>query len=397
MQRVLLLIPSMASVGGAERVVHSLSQLLVPPDHEVYQASFDAADAPRHFESSTPIHRLGPVPRLPLPLRPIAYAMAAWRLRRLKRTLGIDVTISNLWGADLISALSGGKDRKVALCHINIVGNASNRLMMKLRPLVGAVYRRFDRVIAVNASLAVELQALYRLGEGQCGYIDNFVDRPAVSSVLPVDEVMRFVWCGRFSPEKNVTGLLHAWAAIAADRMGVQLVLLGDGPQLIEMQALASALGLRMGADLYDRQAQVIFAGRVSEPHSFMLGARALLLSSYAEGLPMVVLEALALGVPVLAADCQAGGVRTALLGQGACEPDRTSVERAPAGLLLPVPRNDSPGSLVLWAEALRCACDEPVMQQKWQQGALVRASLFSSTTARRKWQQVLAFEELKI
>jgi hypothetical protein len=58
--------------------------------------------------------------------------------------------LRNLWGADLISVLSGGNDRKIALCHINVVGNPTNRLMVSFRPLVAAIYRKFDRVVAVR-------------------------------------------------------------------------------------------------------------------------------------------------------------------------------------------------------------------------------------------------------
>lgn len=395
MQRVLLIIPSMAGVGGTERVVDSLSKLLgTGPERSVFQATFDAPTVSRHFDSETPFHPLGPIPRLPLPLRPAAYAIAAWRLNRLKKRLGIDVTISNLWGADLISALSGGRDRKIALCHINIVGNASNRLMVRLRPLVAAVYQRFDRVIAVSETLSKELKTLYLLPSQRIGHIDNFVDRPDAVASFPADGVQRFVWCGRFSPEKNVEGLLCAWAGFATGRQGVQLVLLGDGPLRGSLQQQATALGLRLGVTADDTGAQLVFAGKVSNPASCMLGARALLLSSHAEGLPMVVLEALSLGVPVLASDCQAGGVRTALQGYGDCNPDRENAEFTPAGALLPVPLATMPATLTVWSEALTRASQDAGQCAQWQLGALERATHFCSAAARSRWLQAINFQD---
>lgn len=390
MKKILLLIPSMAGVGGCERMVHSLSMLLADADLPVFQATFDAPNLQRHFSAAVPFFALGPISRLPLPLRPFAYAQAAWRLNRLKKRLGIDVTISNLWGADLISALSGGRDRKIALCHTNLVGNVSNRLMVRLRPLVAAVYQRFDRVIAVSETLAQELKTLYRLPAERMGHIDNFVDRPEAVSSLPADGVQRFVWCGRFSPEKNVEGLLCAWAGFAAGRQGVQLVLLGDGPLRAALQQQAAALGLRLAVTLEDVSAQLVFAGKVSNPASYMLDARALLLSSHAEGLPMVVLEALSLGVPVLASDCQAGGVRTALQGHGVCDPGRNSAEYTPAGALLPVPMAAAPATLAVWNEVLASACYDRVQWAAWQLGAFGRATYFSSTAARGHWLQAI-------
>lgn len=396
MKKILLLIPSMAGVGGTERMVHSLSMLLADTDQQVYQATFDVPAVQRHFECDAAFFTLGPIPRLPLPLRPLAYAQAAWRLNRLKKRLDIDITISNLWGADLISVLSGGRDRKIALCHINVVGNASNRLMVKLRPLVAAVYQRFDRVVAVSETLAQELRALYRLPAQRVGHINNFVDRPEVAvSSLPADGVQRFVWCGRLSLEKNVGGLLCAWADFATGRLGVQLVLLGDGPLRGALLQQAETLGLRVAVDIEDSTAQLVFAGKVLNPASYMLGSRALLLSSHAEGLPMVVLEALSLGVPVLAADCQAGGVRTALLGRGVCDPERASAEFTPAGALLPVPLAAMRATLVTWREALTRISQDSAQRAEWQRGALKRAAHFSSAVARGHWLKAINFQDL--
>lgn len=392
-KKILLLIPSMTGVGGTERVVHSLSKLLTQAGAEVHQASFDPPGVQRHFEGTTPLHALGPLPRVPLPLRPVFYWLAASRLARLKRRIGVDVTISNLWSADLINALSGGADRKVALCHTNVVGNPANLLMLQLRPLVAAVYHRFQEVIAVNEGLASELTSLYGLEYRPVTHIDNFAEVSRSASAFPRDGVTRFVWCGRFVLEKNVQGLLHAWSSYAFSRSDAQLVLVGDGPLREELQTVAASLGLSWTNDLAARKAKVVWVGKVDDPIAYMVGARALLLTSHAEGLPMVILEALALGVPVLAADCHAGGVRTAMVGSGSCDPRRTEAERSLAGALLPVPAAGDPATLALWRAALEETCDETRWQQ-WRSGALQRATIFDSATAMSRWSHVLGLQQ---
>jgi glycosyltransferase involved in cell wall biosynthesis len=390
MTRILLLLPSMVETGGAERMVSSLSQLLASAGLEVHEASFDRPGARRRFESAAAFHPLGPIPRLPLSFRALEYFIAARRLRALKRQLGIVVTISNLWRADLISALSGGDDRKIALCHINIIGNASNRQMLRFRLFVAFIYRRFDRVLGVNALLADEIAALYALPVGRVGFIENFVARPEIVSALPQDGVVRFVWCGRMQPEKNVAGLLAAWKEFAADLRGVQLLLAGDGPLRGELEALAKSLGVRSGS-IEDPSAQIVFLGFASEPARYMAGARALLLSSLHEGLPMVILEALALGTPVLASDCPAGGVRAALVGGGVCDPDRAAVDHAPCGALLPAPRANRPQSLEPWRQALEAALNDAALHERWGRCALERAKRFSPETARERWLEEIA------
>src|SRR5262249_11098068 len=130
--------------------------------------------------------------------------------------------------------------------------------------------------------------------------------------------------------------------------------------------------------------------GMVAKPADYMAGARALALSSVAEGLPMVVLEALSLGLPVLAADCPAGGVRAALVGGGVIDPARTETEPTSSGALLPVPRVDSKRSLVLWRMALAEAMHDDTRWEGWRNGALARAEHFSPTRARERWLEIL-------
>lgn len=380
----------MSSTGGTERMVHSLSGLLTDSKRVVFQATFDAPGTPRHFDSAVPCYQLGPIPRLPLPLRPIAYALAAWRLHRLKKHLGVEITISNLWGADLISILSRLRDRKIALCHINVVGNPTNRLLLRLRPLVAAVYRRFDRVIAVSAPLAGEIASLYRLPAERIDHIDNFADRPIAMSCLPIDGIQRFVWCGRLVAEKNVEGLLHIWARFAHEHASVQLIMLGDGPLRQDLWELAARLGLQRATDINATDAQLVFVGAVSNPASYMLGARALLLTSHAEGLPLVVLESMSLGLPILASDCHAGGVRTAVQGHGQCNPHRMHAEMAIAGALLPVPHPSLPESLAPWEACLESVTVDEAQWTAWHEGGLERSKLFGRHAARETWLGIL-------
>jgi glycosyltransferase involved in cell wall biosynthesis len=264
--------------------------------------------------------------------------------------------------------------------------------MLRLRPLVAATYHRFQRVIAVNEALASELTSLYRLKHRPVTHINNFSEVSESSSVLPADGVARFVWCGRFAHEKNVEGLLHAWSSYAVAASGVQLVLVGDGPLREELRALALSLGLGWTSDVTARQAKLVWVGKVEEPAAYISGARALLLTSHSEGLPMVILEALALGVPVLAADCPAGGVRTAMVGSGTCDPCRSVAERSPAGALLPVPVAGAPSTLALW----RSAIEEMLQDASWKErrsGALQRATFFDPPTAMREWSRVLGLQ----
>jgi glycosyltransferase involved in cell wall biosynthesis len=381
-KRILLLVPSMRLAGGCERVVHNLSGVLAGQGHQVAIASFDDAVADWHFRGSGERFALGATPRLPLALRWIEYGSQIAKLRRLKRHFQPDLTISNLWRADLTSALAGGSDCKVGIAHINVVGNPTNRLMIQLRGLVAGIYRRFDRVVAVSQTLADELGELYRLEPGKSVAINNFAPVPLARPCLPQDGVGRAVWCGRLVSEKNLAGLLEVWRRLCGERESVQLVVLGDGPLRAELEARAVELGLRLGSDPVDTGAHIVFMGNVSAPADYQVSGRVFILSSLAEGMPMVLLEALALGVPVLAADCPAGGVRSVLCSETAATTD--------CGALLPIPLPGDGSSQEAWLPWLRRAMADDAQLAEWRGAALVRAERFSPARAAEDWQALI-------
>jgi glycosyltransferase involved in cell wall biosynthesis len=116
---------------------------------------------------------------------------------------------------------------------------------------------------------------------------------------LPVREprggkAKSLICVGRLSPEKGQAGLLKAFAEVSAHHEDVELRLVGNGPEREELEKLAS--DLKLG----DR---VTFAGRLTETDTLSEIARSdiFILPSFMEGLPIVLMEAMALGVPVIA------------------------------------------------------------------------------------------------
>lgn len=105
----------------------------------------------------------------------------------------------------------------------------------------------------------------------------------------------RIICVGRLSPEKGQPGLLEAFARLKGEGLAAELVLVGDGPEQSALVARTAALGLGACVD---------FRGRLPETETLAAIADAdlLVLPSFMEGLPVVLMEAMALGVPVIAA-----------------------------------------------------------------------------------------------
>jgi len=102
---------------------------------------------------------------------------------------------------------------------------------------------------------------------------------------------------GRLTAQKDFPTLLRAFARLVPER-DLRLMILGEGPDRAALEAEIEALGLG------DR---VALLGFQANPFSYMARARLFVLSSAWEGLPGVLIQAMACGTPVVSTDCPSG------------------------------------------------------------------------------------------
>ena len=104
---------------------------------------------------------------------------------------------------------------------------------------------------------------------------------------------------GRLEPQKNQELLIEAFSKIADDFPSVNLKIYGQGSKLIDLKKLSLDLGLK---------GRVIFMGTRDNIQEEIKDAKLFVLSSDYEGLPNALMEAMALGIPVVSTDCPCGG-----------------------------------------------------------------------------------------
>lgn len=102
---------------------------------------------------------------------------------------------------------------------------------------------------------------------------------------------------GRLQVQKDFATLLRAFALVRK-RKTARLVILGEGSERANLEKLAVKLGIK--SDLY-------LAGFVDNPFKYMANASQVVLSSKYEGLPGVLIQAMAVGCPVVSTDCPGG------------------------------------------------------------------------------------------
>jgi glycosyltransferase involved in cell wall biosynthesis len=161
----------------------------------------------------------------------------------------------------------------------------------KLHALMDTYAKNVDRFVVPSRFFKDKLTS-WGIASEQLHYLPNFVD---VSRYQPCAAPGRgFLYFGRLAPEKGVATLIRA-----AHAAGVPLRIAGTGPEAENLQHLAHQLG-----------ASVDFVGYATGDtlHELVRQARAVVLpSEWYENAPMSILEAYALGVPVIGADI--GGI----------------------------------------------------------------------------------------
>ncbi|MFN2563344.1 MAG: CDP-glycerol glycerophosphotransferase family protein [Jatrophihabitans sp.] len=116
--------------------------------------------------------------------------------------------------------------------------------------------------------------------------------RATLHEILPNGSGVRtFVTAGRLSTEKNHARLIRAFDVVHQEEPSARLVILGHGPLLERLSGLIEELGLASAVTL---------AGHQPNPYVVLANSDCFVLSSDYEGQPMVLLEALILGLPVI-------------------------------------------------------------------------------------------------
>lgn len=158
----------------------------------------------------------------------------------------------------------------------------------------------FDRLVGLSEPMYREICRTTGARQEHVSVIANpVINRRRLIRLAKVKRPPESVWktrylsAGRLVPQKNYPMLLRAFARAA--RPHDTLTIAGEGPERETLEQLASRLGIAE---------QVRFPGHLASIDSLLEQADAFVLSSDYEGLPGVIVEALAAGLPILSTDC---------------------------------------------------------------------------------------------
>jgi len=168
------------------------------------------------------------------------------------------------------------------------------------------LYPLADAVVAVSQGVATDLEMLTGLPSDRIHTIYNPVILPDLQerAQAPLDhpwfksgEPPVILGVGRLEPQKDFPTLIRAFAQVRKIRPA-RLVILGWGPDRPQLEALVEEL--KLGDDVW-------MPGFVNNPFAYMARASVFVLSSAWEGMSNVLVEAMAVGTPVVSTNCQSG------------------------------------------------------------------------------------------
>lgn len=290
--RVLEIVPSL-DVGGAERMAALVATGLQGLGHEVALASlYDATSSWIEGElraAGVPLHFLGK--RAGLDLRVIP------RLAKLVRAWRPDVVHTHLHTLKYAWPASRATRRPPRLVH-TLHNVALHEIEASGRALQRVAFRAGVRPVAIGDAVAASVREVYGLepaatipnGIPVAAFAPPHGARDRVRAALGVPADARVaISVGRLNPQKNHALLLDAFANV--DR-AAWLLVAGDGDLRGELERRAGELGLTN---------HVRFLGNRRDVPALYAAADAMVLASSWEGNPLVVMEAMAAGLPVAA------------------------------------------------------------------------------------------------
>lgn len=312
---------------GAEAVILNLSRTLNENSHASFLGVFSNTSNP-NLQLHEAAIREGIESHL-IPCNGQIDRTVVASIRELTKKTGADIVHAHGYKADVYTyfALHRTKTPFVSTCHNWL----KDGLLVSCYGVVDRfVLRSYPAVIAVSDEVKAKLLKA-GVQKNRVHQIKNGIDlRPFVKATPSLRMDLRSAkapavgWIGRLSHEKGADIFLRAAAVVVAACPGTRFIVIGDGPDLAMLKALAKKL---------DIEENVSFVGRRGDMPGVYASLDVMVSSSRQEGLPMAILEGMASGLPLVAT--AVGDVPTVVLdGQTGMTVPSENVELLAAGIV---------------------------------------------------------------
>lgn len=282
-------------IGGAEKVLSYLAPAFVACGAEVTVLTSRLDDSPpEETREGAKILRLATSP-----LRFIGTFLYMRNLRRWLETHPIDVAYVSMMKHDAYVAVKVGQRLNFpVVLRPEGAGDTGDIAWQNWGRGGKSIARRAKQAnafVAISAAVHNELLAacydatkIIDLPNGVPIPAEPWTERPNWQSQP------RACFVGRLAPEKNLATLIEAWPLVLNSFPTAKLTLIGDGPERAALEAQTTALNLSN---------HITFTGKSPDPTTILRESDLFILPSREEGMSIALLEAMALGMPLVASE----------------------------------------------------------------------------------------------
>jgi len=291
-ERIVLLANNIDEIGGAQRVVHALASGFAERGHDVTVIGIEPRD-PR-LDLSQAHYRVERLLEAAYEKEEGPELQAQQAAARLKLQSILDsgprgiIITAQVWAMEHVAQCAIDGWRTIGQYHSSF---QAARFGPNLQRVLDA-YRGSDLFLALTAAdAALFTKAGLNNASAMPNPLASWPEHRAHADSRTI------TYLGRFSAEKAPMTLMHAWRILNEEGLlpDWDLQFVGSGPHEGQLREAAAVLP------------RVQVRDQVADPYSVLTETGILAVPSLVEGLPLVMMEALACGVPVVASDCSAG------------------------------------------------------------------------------------------
>ena len=327
-------------------------------------------------------------------------------LRALKRERGVECAVSFLNSANYLNAMSKAGERTIISIRSFLSGPFAPEDSQTPRgqTQIRRACELADGIVAVSREAEADLVRTYGADAKRVCTIYNICDAEKIraEALLPAEDAALlerieradFVVCsvGRLTEKKGHWHLVRAFRDIVRRDPKALLVILGrEGIDRENTEPLLREIIRANGLEN-----NVLLPGFYSNPYPYLARGDVYVCSSFNEGFPNALVEAMALGLPIVSTDCRSGP-REILAPDTDCEQKTSVPERAPYGILLPEcsghrlsPEAPPEPEEEYLAEAIESLRADPALREHYRQQSRRRAEAFTADEIMRQWQSVI-------
>jgi glycosyltransferase involved in cell wall biosynthesis len=245
----------------------------------------------------------------------------------------VDLLDLHMWRAMPIGALAAALARR-QVKSVAVFHGVKDRLSLRIKLLYYFVLRRMDRIVSVSEGGLADIQSLlWGVDKNKLRAIPNGLDLTLFEQAQggsrtelfgpQMSDRRLFISVSRLAEKKNLDRLIQAVALVSRDHPEIGLVIVGDGVLRRQLEARVNEYGLG---------GRIVFLGFRRDVPALLKTADVYVIPSLREGLPRSLVEAMAVGKPVLASRIN-GQEEVVVDGVHGRLVDPTSVEDIAEGL----------------------------------------------------------------